>query len=192
MKNTKRIFKIILFLAVILGTFSACDFTRKKAAETATTETAPSLQFDTTTSWRGPLQDINISPNYFVYITWKSEKENPVYKVEVKYSTEDAANNRAAVFTSDSPNAESLSEEDLNSYTGHSILIKDFQRDFNGLPDSYDTNSRNEKVYTITVSYADTIQHGNESIQLNVTRFLNPTSPHSEGDVIRPITIGGR
>lgn len=165
--------------------FSACQ-TKNPSPD------LPVIEIVDVNVFRRPMtSETSIQPNYFIEVKWKSEAENPLYKIEVLYSTEDPQNNRAKLYSSDAPDAQLLGPEELAAYSGTSFLLKDYQRDFNGLPDTYSTEVKNEKVYTFRLSFADTAKFGSEVIEYQVVKYLNPISPVVEGDVMIPPPSGG-
>jgi hypothetical protein len=187
MKQIKHTFVLLIFLGGLLS-LNSC-----KEATVQTSQKEFVIEFDTTITWRGPYNASggSIQPDYFLFITWKSSVKDAAYRVMVEYSTANPEDNRAEVYSKDSPLAEFLDQDALKSYTGTSLLIKDYQRDFAGPPNQWEAELRNEKIYTISVGYADTLTYGSQVETIEITRFFKPTTPHSEGDVIRP-PLGGR
>lgn len=186
-----KVFKPFLALLIILGSllaFNSCSESNQQSSQSK-----PLIELDSTITWRGSCgpSSESIQPDYFILVTWKSSVKDAAYRVKIEYSTANPEDNRAKVYSSNSPSADFLDEEALASYTGTSLLIKDYQRDFAGPPNQWEAELRNEKIYTISVGYADTLTYGSQIETIEITKFFRPTTPHSEGDVIKK-PFGGR
>ncbi len=151
-----------------------------------TDQICSSLKLDTLMTWRrDPLANPGLA-NYNIYMKWSSLKgDNPEYEVEVKVSTRDLSHNRAKIYDGRGPLANLVDENGLKSYSKSTLRINDYVSDFEGEPDEVIANGINQKIYTVTIRYKDTATYGTDSLSFDITRFYDPTQPHTEGDVMR-------
>lgn len=173
-----------LFLFVVLFQFIMACAPKNDAAPAGSAKT---LNLDTYTTWRLDRESAgtHVHPDYFILVSWESTHPDPLYDIKISYSTANPEDNRATVLTSDDADAVEVDEAGLAAYKGNSIVVSDYQRDFNNGPGEIVADEKNEKVYTISIGYSDTAKYGSERVQLEVVKFFRPTTPHSEGDVMR-------
>lgn len=188
MQTIKHLF-YLLFIAAM--TFSGCQTQddnvndeKLKASLLSPKTDVPTLYYDLVSTFRlGKGLSAN-SPDYLIYLNWKTtHPDAPQYTIDIRYSQMNQPN-RAVALRDTSRSSKPLPLDSLKSYSGNSLFIRDYSKDFlsHGNPNS---GRRNGKSYTIVVKYADQAKYGTDSIGIEIEKFFDPTTPHSEGDVMK-------